>query len=436
MNPDHGGNVMAEAGYNVITGTHGDDDLTGTSGNDYFKVQQGGDDTLSGLDGNDIFAFRDAFNANDTVDGGNGNDILRLTGDAYGDGLTIGAGSLTSVEEIQFGAGHFYNVTSNDGNVAAGQQLIVNAVTLQAGDGLIFNGAAETDGSFKLVGGAGDDTLTGGAGNDIFALRMGGSDVAHGGGGDDIFFMGGALDAADQIDGGTGSDTVVLAGIDVSDSLTLSATSLTSVEKLLLQGGFNYGLTENDANVAAHATMTVEDHSVDSADTLFFDGSAETDGHFVFKPGDATATLIGGAMADRFDLSGGASDTITGGGGPDMIVAGVSDTFIYNAASDSTSTHYDTIQNVNFNTDTFIAPWGTASVFASFAGGSISTATFDSDLTAAVGPLAAHGAAVYTATAGTLSGHSFLVIDVNGTVGYQAGADLVIDVTGFTGLDK
>jgi hypothetical protein len=41
---------------------------------------------------------------------------------------------------------------------------------------------------------------------------------------------------------------------------------------------------------------------------------------------------------------------------------------------------------------------------------------------------------LFTATTGTLAGQTFLVIDENGTAGYQAGADLVIDVTvAFTG---
>jgi hypothetical protein len=33
-----------------------------------------------------------------------------------------------------------------------------------------------------------------------------------------------------------------------------------------------------------------------------------------------------------------------------------------------------------------------------------------------------------------LSGHTFLVVDENGTAGYQAGADLVFDVTGASNM--
>ena len=44
------------------------------------------------------------------------------------------------------------------------------------------------------------------------------------------------------------------------------------------------------------------------------------------------------------------------------------------------------------------------------------------------GVLGAGQAALFTANAGTLSGHVFAVIDVNGQAGYQAGQDLVIEL--------
>lgn len=40
---------------------------------------------------------------------------------------------------------------------------------------------------------------------------------------------------------------------------------------------------------------------------------------------------------------------------------------------------------------------------------------------------------LFTADSGTLSGHTFMIVDVNGTAGYQAGADLVVDITGYSG---
>ena len=57
--------------------------------------------------------------AADTVDGGSGADTLNLNGD-YGAGLTLGATTLANVENIVLAWGHSYNLTTNDGNVAAG----------------------------------------------------------------------------------------------------------------------------------------------------------------------------------------------------------------------------------------------------------------------------------------------------------------------------
>jgi hypothetical protein len=60
--------------------------------------------------------------------------------------------------------------------------------------------------------------------------------------------------------------------------------------------------------------------------------------------------------------------------------------------------------------------------------GSLSTATFDADLSAALGTsaLAAGHAVFFTSDQGELSGQTFLVVDANGQAGYQAGEDYVI----------
>ena len=67
--------------------------------------------------------------------------------------------------------------------------------------------------------------------------------------------------------------------------------------------------------------------------------------------------------------------------------------------------------------------------------GSLSTATFDSDLTAAIGAshLSADAAILFSPSAGTLAGNTFLIADENGVAGYQAGKDFVFNVTGAKG---
>lgn len=180
-----------------------------------------------------------------------------------------------------------------------------------------------------FIGTSGNDVFRGKAHDDTFDLSQGGNDKASGAGGDDTFSFGGALTAADSIDGGAGSDTVILAG-DYSAGLVLGATTLVNVEEIDLTGHFNYLLTMNDANVAAGQTMTVNAGDLVASNRFTFDGSHETDGAFSISVLSAKAHLIGGAGSDTFNIGaklgsgigdqGTGGDTLTGGGGADHFV--------------------------------------------------------------------------------------------------------------------
>jgi Ca2+-binding RTX toxin-like protein len=54
----------------IIRGTHGDDSLGGTSGNDDLLLTQVVNNTVSGGDGDDIFRFGATLTAADHIDGG------------------------------------------------------------------------------------------------------------------------------------------------------------------------------------------------------------------------------------------------------------------------------------------------------------------------------------------------------------------------------
>ncbi|HZF44523.1 MAG TPA: M10 family metallopeptidase C-terminal domain-containing protein [Sphingomonadaceae bacterium] len=179
----------------------------------FFVYGGMGTDHYTGGAGNDVFLFRNsAFNGNDRIDGGGGSvDQLGLQGNYSGaNALVLGASTLTNVEGIVLlsgrderfgrdtGESYSYEVTSNDANVAAGQLFTVDGGSLAANETLFFNGAAETDGNFRLFGGLGNDVLIGGAGNDSI----------RGGAGDDRL-SGGA--GVDTLTGGSGSDIFVFA---------------------------------------------------------------------------------------------------------------------------------------------------------------------------------------------------------------------------------
>ncbi|HTQ14827.1 MAG TPA: hypothetical protein VMH86_13210 [Rhizomicrobium sp.] len=305
-----------------IQGGAGNDVITGGAQDDIIDSGSGGTDTLSGGGGNDTFYLGATLDAFDHIDGGTGNDTIQLNGD-YSGGVDFGATTIVNVEKIELTGGHSYVLTTADANVGAGQTLAVDAGSLGASDSLNFDGSLETDGSFRLSGGAGNDALDGGAQADQISISAGGNDVVFAGGGDDAIYGGGAFTAADQINGGTGNDTLTLYG-DYSAGVTFNNFTLQSVEKIVVQGstGVDYSFTTADGNVASGASLEIDASSLLSTETLTFNGSAETDGGFYIVSGAGTCNATGGAKTDIFDMTDATAAHISGGGGNDIVEFG------------------------------------------------------------------------------------------------------------------
>jgi Ca2+-binding RTX toxin-like protein len=115
---------------------------------------------------------------------GSGSDDTLVLAGPMGTMSLAGYGSM--FERILVAGGADYDLKAVDGNVAAGHRLIVTAEQLGPANHLNFDGSAETEGSFQLVGGAGADHLIGGHGNDIISGGLG-ADILTGGGGADTF---------------------------------------------------------------------------------------------------------------------------------------------------------------------------------------------------------------------------------------------------------
>jgi Ca2+-binding RTX toxin-like protein len=183
-----GQGVWGNALDNVIAMGSGKDLIVLADRTDYFSTA-GGSDTVDAGGGNDFIFFGGGFDASDKVDGGTGFDAVGLLG-TYD--LTLGAQNLVNVEKfVMYSSGdaanpNGYTITTVDQNVASGQQLLVVAASLQAGEHLVFNGSAETDGSYTVMGGHDVDTITGGHGADRF-IAGGGADLLTGGAGNDVF---------------------------------------------------------------------------------------------------------------------------------------------------------------------------------------------------------------------------------------------------------
>jgi serralysin len=299
-------------------GNGGNNVLTGAGGPDTFRLQDGGMDTAIGGDGNDFLFFGASLDALDAIDGGAGIDQVAIQGNYN---LTLGSG-LVSIESLiplpgsdtRFGdsGANFYDyaLTTVDANVGAGQRLTVDANRLRAGEDFTFNGSAETDGEFFLIGGGGVDTLTGGAKNDTF-----------------LFGENNQFGAGDTVNGGSGGTNDQL-GLRGNYTIIFGANQLIGIESIALVssqdtrfGGrgllFNYNLTMNDGNVAAGQLMTVDGAPLRSNEILTFNGSLETNGSYRVAGGAAADTITGGAQADIL-IGRAGGDMLRGGGGNDL----------------------------------------------------------------------------------------------------------------------
>lgn len=305
----------------IVNGTPASETLNGTAGIDTINFSQGGADIVNALGGDDILNAGAAFDALDQVNGGAGHDLLNLDGD-YSAGVVLNANTLTNVEEIHFDGGHSYSLTFNDGNIGAGNMLKIDGYNMSAGSTLVIDGSAETNGGFLFYDGVSNDTFIGGAQWDNFSLSYGGNDTAIGGGGGDTFNVGGALTAADLIDGGEGDDVLYMNG-DYSGGITLDGAFIQSIETIGMSGAYNYNVQATDSLVEAGGHLYVTGWGITGAgNKLWFNGQAETDGTFDFTDSIGNDWLIGGQMDDRFYSEKGGSDLLAGLGGDDWFDMG------------------------------------------------------------------------------------------------------------------
>ncbi|GLK55066.1 Ca2+-binding RTX toxin-like protein [Methylopila capsulata] len=190
-----------------------DNVLTGNDGANYLKGGNG-DDTLNGGGGND--RLNGGLGA-DSLAGGTGDDAYYV--DDLGDSVTEDAdgGSDTVYASVD------YALSANT------ERLIGSGAT-----GLALTG---NDLANRIIGTAGNDTLTGGAGKDALT----------GGDGEDVFVFTGVADASDSItDFKVGVDTI---------AIDLAGFGLTSFDDSLFESNATGKATEADTRFVYNETL-------------------------------------------------------------------------------------------------------------------------------------------------------------------------------------
>ncbi len=268
---------------------------------------------------------------------------------------------------------------------------------------VLFGGKSADDifgygGNDKLLGGDGNDTLNGGSSNDALL----------GGAGNDVFVYDVRQYGADTIGDFASGDKIDLRGLGVSSYSDLQPF-LSQVSGSAVIGTIYNGSSES-------ITLTGVPLASLSASSFVFDVTTDPQ---VVQGTFSNDTLFGSRGGDYL-IGYGGQDSLTGGGG--------ADTYVFQSVSDSSSTSFDTIYGFDFNNaDLFDLPVGVTGVNPTVASGTLSLSSFNSDLTTAIGAaqLGANHAVLFTPTGGTLAGETFLIVDGNGTAGYQSGQDMV-----------
>ena len=344
------------AGDDTLIGGTENDQLTGGIGDDSL-VGGHGSDLLSGGDGNDTFSWEaerivgtvTASDGNNSVDGGDGDDVLVLHGSGGNDTFVLdGTGSshihpngdridFSNLETISIEGSAGSDSVTLDGTLGGSG---LTDVVVDGGGGNDYVDLTGSDLRLDATGGSGNDTLVGGEANDI--LRGGSdNDVLTGHGGVDQIFGKSGNDTinwyddngSDTVDGGTGDDTLLVGKtepvLDLHVAVAGMTTSLTAGE------GGNALIEVSSGSLDDMLTVTGVESVVvagdDGNDIVVVGALGDTDvtrvtgdlggGHDIFDGSttDAVVWVDGGSGSDTLQ-GGSATDTLYGGSGDDVLV--------------------------------------------------------------------------------------------------------------------
>ncbi|MGN7884186.1 beta strand repeat-containing protein, partial [Ensifer sp. 22460] len=363
--------IIGDEFDNVLVGTSEDETILGLGGNDTI-AGGGGDDNLRGGSGSDV------------LDGGEGNDIIHygFLDSALGDTIDGGAGidtisvegnnsdlyqvNITGVERLAFDTTSAASVWLSNDDVGTGQintfvgssfsdQLSVRVTSLSGGTADLSTSAFQNWGpndSIELIGSQSNDVLIGSVVDDVI-FGNSGADTMQGGAGSDKFsFNTGDVASGESIDGGGGTDQLLVFGNNDFRLATLNSIELLAFGGSTIPATVTFSSTQigaglsldvsiignagaNTINILMDAPGTLDIgawtfSNWNSSDSIYMGGSVSADVLIGSSQADliqgnfGNDTLVGGdgddLLAGQYDV-----DVLTGGAGVDQFNGSVSD---------------------------------------------------------------------------------------------------------------
>ncbi|TRU08788.1 MAG: calcium-binding protein [Microcystis sp. Msp_OC_L_20101000_S702] len=236
------------------------------------------------------------------LNGNNGNDTLTVTVKA----TTTALDKVTNVETIIFKeAPTDTTITTKDTLVASGATLTVDASSFTTKI-LTFDGTLETNGSFKITGGALADVLKGGEKNDTLT-GGGGTDQLTGNGGNDQFVLNKAIATSavtvkDFKTDANNNDIFALSNAAFAGAPAVGAT-LTVSAVAGATNSANTILVDNTGNLAGANLSNVRFGYDTTINKLFYDADGNFGaGSILIAESTNALTLAGGLSGGNFTI--------------------------------------------------------------------------------------------------------------------------------------
>ena len=343
FNPGLGGNdqLTGTSGNDVLLGGAGDDVLSGLAGNDLLfggtgddtYIYRAGRDRITEQGGNDKLIFSNGITFNQVASGlsKSGNDLVLRVNGSMDDSVTLTnffLGGDHLVERIEFESGGAITAAQIFGafglSVPSSGAAASNVLYAPTGGGELPGTAGDdvligSHGHDTLRGGAGNDLLIGGRGNDTYIVGAGDGQtiIDNRGGGDDVLRFEGI--SFNQVASGlmkSGNDLVLNIG-GSSDKVTIKDWFLGGDNVIpLLQFASGGQITANQifgafglSNPNPQRSLAYGDLPDERAFTTVYVGSAG-------------AETIYGSSGDDFIDGGDGNDVIRPGGGNDYLLGG------------------------------------------------------------------------------------------------------------------